>query len=325
VLQPTLERESLCGSAFKLQASIEAAAGRPRDELRAIAGMKRHFEHAEQLARDSRHPDFFYTAMNRIAADLALYSGRRGWKGLDPVEVAAVRESLTIRVRDDPDFWSVVALTELRLYEALASGGLAEMRASIEEEYEDLHVRVSAPQMWGAVRDQAQFVLQKYAARASVTQANAADALLQKLEALARPSEAVPDCDVFISFAPKDRDLATRLAEEIRKHDLTSSAGEVTSNIDRCLACVVLVSPSTRNPTSSLSKEWGSILRRSWSEPNLPLFSLKLEPDLESPAFLRNARTALRTMVLGRSRKSLSKAASEIAAAAESYRSGATT
>ena len=39
-VQPTIERESLCGSAWKRLAMLEAAARRPTDEAKAIQKMK---------------------------------------------------------------------------------------------------------------------------------------------------------------------------------------------------------------------------------------------------------------------------------------------
>jgi len=96
-----------------------------------------------------------------------------------------VQQSLAIKTRDDVDFWSVVGLTELRLYKALARGKLADELVSIEDEYEKLHARVSAGWMWASVRDQVRFVLPKYASRTSAREQKAAEALLKRLEVLA--------------------------------------------------------------------------------------------------------------------------------------------
>lgn len=63
--------------------------------------------------------------MNRLAAELVLNAGRPGWKGLDAADVKVIRTSLADKVRDDPDFWSVISQTELRVYEAIAQGNLA--------------------------------------------------------------------------------------------------------------------------------------------------------------------------------------------------------
>jgi hypothetical protein len=149
--------------------------------------MKTHYQRAEAIARTGQHPELFYPALNRMAAELILDAGEAGWPGFDADAVAEARLSLAARTRDDPDFWSIVSLAELRVYEALARGDLARQRASIEAEYDDLHQRVSAAWMWGSVRDQARWVLLKYAERASTKEQAAARGLLKFLEALARP------------------------------------------------------------------------------------------------------------------------------------------
>ena len=54
---PTVERETLYGSAYKRLALIEAAAGRENQELEAISKMKAHYEAAENLARQREADD----------------------------------------------------------------------------------------------------------------------------------------------------------------------------------------------------------------------------------------------------------------------------
>jgi CHAT domain-containing protein len=178
VLQSTIERESIYGSACKRLALVEAAARRPVEERRAIEAMKLHYRRAEVIARASLASDLFYPALNYLAADLALNAGRRGWKGLDSAIVEAARASLEAKNLADPDFWSVVGQTELELYIALADGKLARTQKSLARGYQDLYRRVSAPWLWSSVFDTTRFVLQKYAVRASVKENNAADTLL---------------------------------------------------------------------------------------------------------------------------------------------------
>ena len=183
-LQPTAERESLCGSACKRLAMVEAKAGKIPAELRAIEAMRDHYESAERRARASQDPDLFYPALNRIAAELIVGAGKPGWQ-LDPTAVGEARQSLAAKMRDDPDFWSAVGLIELRTYEAIADRSLAGMQRSIEDDYDDLNRRVSAPWLWRSVSDQARFVLSKYAERGSAAEKRAAKELLEKLELLA--------------------------------------------------------------------------------------------------------------------------------------------
>jgi hypothetical protein len=180
-LASTIERESLLGSAYKRLAMVERMAGRPKAEQEALAEMHRHYRRAEDLARARRSPDLFYPAMNRIAAEIVLDTSSRRSRDRDPYGIAAVRESLERRIRDDPDFWSVVAGAELRVYEALERRDLAARRPALLAEYADLHARVSAPWMWASVYDQAVFVLERYAATARTDERAAADALLARL------------------------------------------------------------------------------------------------------------------------------------------------
>jgi hypothetical protein len=116
---------------------------------------------------------------------MAMRGGDAKWKGLDAGEVAKVRESLAAKASDDPDFWSVVGLTELRLYVAAASGTLAAEHAAIEEEFADLHRRVGAQRYWRSVQEQAQFVLGPHEARMKAAERKATTALLEQLEGYA--------------------------------------------------------------------------------------------------------------------------------------------
>src|SRR4029077_13853513 len=112
-LRPTIERESIYGSAYKRLALIEAIAGRSRQELAAIEQMRTHYRKAEDLARDAEKAGrfsqpLFYPAMNRLAAQLALGEG-------PPLDAAAVKEIRDSMASVAPDFWSVVGQTEIDL------------------------------------------------------------------------------------------------------------------------------------------------------------------------------------------------------------------
>ena len=60
----------------------------------------------------------------------------------------------------DPDFLSIVDLTELRIYESLAQRQLAKALNGVLAELNDLKARVSSKQMWDSVHAQARFTLQ---------------------------------------------------------------------------------------------------------------------------------------------------------------------
>ena len=104
---------------------------------------------------------------------------------LDAGAVAAARQSLAAKCRDDPDFWSVAGDTELTIYEALADKNLAGKMQAIKADYENLHTRVGSAWLWASVYDQMRFVLPKYKAKASGAEPRAADELLDLLRSFA--------------------------------------------------------------------------------------------------------------------------------------------
>ncbi len=190
-VQSTIERESIYGSACKRLALIEAAAGRPIEERRAIEAMKLHYQRAAVIARENQAADLFYPALNYLAADLVSGAGRSGWKGLDASIVEATNASLNAKNLADPDFWSVVGQTELRLYKALAERKFTSARESLETDCQDLYRRVSAPWMWSSVYDTTHFVLKRSPLLASAKEIKAAEALLACLATFAQPCRAI--------------------------------------------------------------------------------------------------------------------------------------
>jgi hypothetical protein len=192
-LHPTMERESLRGSAYKRLALIAAAAGQAAEERRAMEATKRYYARAVAIGRESQARNVFYPGLNYLAAELALNAGRRGWKGIDKAIVEATKQSLDAKSESDPDFWSVVGQTELQLYTVLAEGRkLATARESLERTYADLHQRVAAPWLWGSAYDTAGFVLRRYAARAPGAEGKAVGALLEKLAGFAELTASAP-------------------------------------------------------------------------------------------------------------------------------------
>jgi hypothetical protein len=195
----TIERQSLCGSAWKRMALVERMAGRSEQETDAIQQMYEWYLAAETQARETNAPNLFYPAMNRIAAEIIINSGKAGWEGLKRDELAAVRENLAGNARNSPDFWSTEASVELDLYEALGhrnnpsecSGKLAEALPGVERGYGDLYSSVSSMRMWSSVYDQARFILEKYSERVpSQPDKDAAQKLLTLLQQMATGTRA---------------------------------------------------------------------------------------------------------------------------------------
>lgn len=177
---PTVERESLLGSAWKRLALLEGLAGQSSARAQAAAHMAEHYGHAERLAVQAGHLDAFFPALNLLAADLVAHGGEARWRGLDAERVRRVRDTLERKRRDDPDFWSVVGLPELSVYEALATRTLHTQLPSLFAAYEELHQRAGTAWMWASVADQLGFVLALHEA-GSGAHARAAAELLQRL------------------------------------------------------------------------------------------------------------------------------------------------
>jgi hypothetical protein len=184
-LEPSMERESLLGSAYKRLAVIAALTEDPCDEVAAVGGMLEHYGKAEVLGAKSDVANAFYPGQNVIAAQLALHAGERAWSGLDPGLAARVRERLRTKAEEDPDFWSVVGLVELGMQEAVAAGTLAQAASGLQAEFRHVHARASASRDWRSVYDTARLVLAPYAKRAGEAEAEAAGALLDALKTLA--------------------------------------------------------------------------------------------------------------------------------------------
>jgi hypothetical protein len=192
-LQQTLERVSLIGSVYKRRALIDEAAGRRGRMAASLRVMKRSYERAQAIGAKAGTTDVYYPASNRLAADVALNAGRRGWRGLDKAIVAVIRKSLAAKRADEADFWSVAGEIELRQYEALARGTLARANPQLEKAYQDLHKRVAATRMWASIYDTACLVFPSYADRAGGRERSAAKALLATLRGFAHPEESSTD------------------------------------------------------------------------------------------------------------------------------------
>ena len=157
-VQRSMERENLLGSAHKRLAMI---AGRERDakaETEAVTQMQKHYAEAEALGLEQALPDTFYPVQQRIAADLFLNAGKKDWGGFADEDLLRLRKALTARAHDDPDFWSIVGLVELRIAEAIAARNLAHVVKEIAADLDDRHNRVAAPRMWASVYDNTEFV-----------------------------------------------------------------------------------------------------------------------------------------------------------------------
>ena len=188
-LQPTLERHSLCGSAWKRLAMLERKTGDSAAEHAALQmateAYTRAEARAEAWAQTTEDANLFYPALNRMALELVVNLGNKNWKGFTADSSAAVRRSLLHKSQFDPDFWCYAGLVEIDVYEAVAARQLAARLNTLAGRYAELHGRVSASTMWGSVADQADFLMVPYAAASRGAEKDAAESLLKTLRGYA--------------------------------------------------------------------------------------------------------------------------------------------
>jgi CHAT domain-containing protein len=198
-IQPTAERESLLGSAYKRLVMIEgrapgAQSGARRgragnraagERLEALRAMALHYGNAERLARAVDADNLFYPAKNGISAELRLAFLERRPAELAVDRMRAVQESLARAATESPDFWSVVGQIELRVLEAVAAQKLADESSALIAAFRDLKARVPAKSMWDSVHSEARFTLEPYQGIASAAEQRAARALLDALATMA--------------------------------------------------------------------------------------------------------------------------------------------
>jgi hypothetical protein len=212
-LSPTFERENIYGSGFKRLSMLEAAVNRDADEQKAIEQMLGHYGAAEKIARTTGVRPFFYPAMNRIAAQLALADEV---KPLDNDDITAVRGSMS---SVPPDFWSVVGQTELDVFVSIAAGRLARDVDRLIEDFRKHHARVSNPRMWGSVFDNGTFVLSKYRKHSNEDEKAAADQLLGELESMSvRMAPATPKESSGTGSARSLRPTAAKRPAKVKRH-----------------------------------------------------------------------------------------------------------
>jgi tetratricopeptide (TPR) repeat protein len=180
-LQPTIERLSLCGSAWKRLAQLEDRAGDAAQQRAALDMAAKAYGDAEQLAIEQQDPQQFYPGGNRMAIELALHAGDPAWAGFGEEPRLRQLRSLQAKHAADPDFWSSAALIENDVFLAMAQRQLAASVDRLRHAYADLNRRVASKRSWGSVADQARFVMTPYLRKVNATEMRAAADLLETL------------------------------------------------------------------------------------------------------------------------------------------------
>lgn len=192
-MQPTPERLSLLGSAWKRSAMLANRGKDLSSEREALQQMAQHYGQAEamEIACDSGR--MYYPALNGMAAELRLAWLDKRQPALAAAHLAQVQDALQKAATQQPDFWCVAGQSELQLLQALAQGELSRMAPGLAQDLQALKARVPAVKMWDSFHAQARFILDAYLAQADAANAahaanrRAAESLLQTLQALATP------------------------------------------------------------------------------------------------------------------------------------------
>ncbi|MDB5778075.1 MAG: hypothetical protein JWP93_440 [Polaromonas sp.] len=194
-VKPTLERESLLGSAYKRLTMVEWRAGRKDKAQAALDDAVRHYAEAEAIAARQGSDNLYYPAKNAISAEVRAAFLNERLPELADDRMKAAADSLLKAATDKPDFWSVAGQTELQMLAALARGQLASAEPELIAALRLLKARVPSVQMWDSVYNEAQFTLEPYMAmldaakkstvEKSLAEKQAAQRLLETLKALA--------------------------------------------------------------------------------------------------------------------------------------------
>jgi tetratricopeptide (TPR) repeat protein len=189
-IAPTMEFLSLCGSAHKRRAMLERKAGDPVAEREALEAMKGWYLKAEELGLKAKLNDVFYPAINRMAAECVLRVGEADWRGFNPVDLNKIRQILSQKVQDEPDFKGLCGLIELEIYEVLANCELklVDRIVEITTRFRDLYERARDSGPWQSLSDQMELALQPYINEKSIVdpaEAASAKSLLEMINSFA--------------------------------------------------------------------------------------------------------------------------------------------
>ena len=187
----TVERASLRGSAMKRLAMLEADAGRQEAAQRAISEMAKHYKRSVEIARERKEPNLFYPVLNLIVAEVALHAGTSKWKTI-PKELKKLfdeaRLSVQTKNKSNPDFWSLVAVPELQLYEAVARRNLTRSAAvDILRSFKDVVRRSRGASELASVADTMHFALDPYVERLAGRVKTGAHELVTMIDELIKP------------------------------------------------------------------------------------------------------------------------------------------
>ena len=188
--EETVERASILGSAMKRLSELNRLDGDAAGARSAVERMANYYQRAYDLAIERKADNPHYPAINLVAAEVVLgsTSGKRRPK-LPSSVFEEARRSVEAKNKKDPDFWSLVAEPELRLYEALLGGTISRHAAAVVKQLRDVHRRSQGAKEWSSVEDTLRFVVDPYLKHATPKAGKAVRGVLAEIEKLARTSQ----------------------------------------------------------------------------------------------------------------------------------------
>jgi hypothetical protein len=143
---------------------LERKAGDPVAERVALEAMNGWYLKAEEFGLKAGLNNVFYASLNRMASDCVLKVEASDWSGFEPGDLSRIRQILSNKVQDDPDFWGLCGIIELEIYEVLANCNLklADRIIKITSDFRNLYNRVKDPGQWQSLSDQMELVLHPY-------------------------------------------------------------------------------------------------------------------------------------------------------------------
>jgi tetratricopeptide (TPR) repeat protein len=164
----TLRRYSLLGHAHK-RLSMHLAEQGPdskAESLVQLATACKNFTLASQ-GQDNEKRYTFYPPRAVLMCELRLYFQEqqdRPNANWESQRISEATRAVEKAVQDDPNFFSIVAQSELDVLKALIRGDLRQIMNDIERSLCDLHRRIDTKMFWVWVHDDARFLLEPYAA-----------------------------------------------------------------------------------------------------------------------------------------------------------------
>jgi len=200
LLAKTLMRHALLGHAWKRLSMHYAdehrrlaeqgdarAAPLWQEALQALEHARDAYASAAAAAGDDKYR--FYPPRAVLMCELRRHLVEKRDSGLPPADwreraLADATRLVDNAAHADPNFWSIVAQSELDILKAVLKGRLKDIRADIEASLEDLHRRINTRRFWIYVDDDARFVLCPYIAMCEgrdAAEAEAAGGILARL------------------------------------------------------------------------------------------------------------------------------------------------